>query len=181
MPFVQKPVHPKDLTPIAHRPGILRVRGLASKLMPVDELKALYRRVRAQGGDFIATLLREMNITIKLDEADMARIPVQGATLVVANHPFGMLDGAMLQMLLRRVRPDIKILTNFLLADFPELSEHCIFVDPFGGRTAKEANRDRHALCVVDKSEEQLLPHVANVAQSRMRQQSHARYRADRL
>ncbi len=141
MPFLQRPGQPPAAPNLSHRPGILQVRGIVSKLMPVEELKALYRRVRAQGGDFITSLLREMHVTVKLGDADRERIPATGAVVVVANHPFGMLDGAMLQTLLRQVRPDIKILTNFLLADFPELSEHCIFVDPFGGSAAREANR----------------------------------------
>ena len=34
---------------------------------------------------------------------------------------------------LRRVRPDIRVLTNQLLARIPELRECCLFVDPFDG------------------------------------------------
>ena len=63
--------------------------------------------------------------------ADTARIPATGPVVVVANHPFGMLDGAMLAVLLTRVRPDVKVMTNYLLRDVPELARHCIFVDPF--------------------------------------------------
>ena len=44
-----------------------------------------------------------------------------------------------------RVRPDVKILTNFLLADIPELHEHCIFVDPFGSRTIDSLESARPA------------------------------------
>jgi len=29
------------------------------------------------------------------------------------------------------VRPDVKVMTNYLLRDVPELAQHCIFVDPF--------------------------------------------------
>ena len=62
---------------------------------------------------------------------DQARIPASGPVVVVANHPYGVLDGAILTVLLTRVRPDVKVLTNSLLADVPELRKHCIFVDPF--------------------------------------------------
>jgi len=44
-----------------------------------------------------------------------------------------MLDGAVLAVLLTRVRPDVKVMTNYLLRDVPELARHCIFVDPFQG------------------------------------------------
>jgi putative hemolysin len=49
--------------------------------------------------------------------------------VVVANHPFGVLDGAILTVLLPRVRPDVKVITNSLLGDIPELERHCIFVN----------------------------------------------------
>lgn len=141
MPTPQRSGRVPAVPVLPSRPGILQVRGLASKLMAVDELKALYRRVRQSSGDFFTSLLSEMGVTVKLAAGDAANIPATGAVVVVANHPFGMMDGAMLQMLLNRVRPDVKILTNYLLADFPELSERCIFVDPFGGAAAREANR----------------------------------------
>jgi putative hemolysin len=64
--------------------------------------------------------------------------------VVVANHPFGVLDGAVLTVLLTRVRPDVKLLTNFLLGDVPELHRHCIFVDPF--QTKRSAGANRRAL-----------------------------------
>ena len=51
---------------------------------------------------------------------------------------------AILTVLLTRVRPDVKVLTNFLLGDVPELQRHCIFVDPF--RTDQSAESNRRAL-----------------------------------
>jgi putative hemolysin len=39
------------------------------------------------------------------------------------------------------VRSDVKILTNFLLADIPELQRNCIFVDPFQADRSIESNR----------------------------------------
>jgi putative hemolysin len=44
-------------------------------------------------------------------------------------------------VLLTRVRPDVKVLTNFLLADIPELRQHCIFVDPFQPDPSVDSNR----------------------------------------
>jgi putative hemolysin len=76
-------------------------------------------------------LLAEMNVSSKSSPPDLDRIPVKGPVVAVANHPFGVLDGAALEVLLSRVRRDVKILTNSLLEGIPELHEHCIFVDPF--------------------------------------------------
>jgi len=64
--------------------------------------------------------------------------------VAVANHPFGVLDGAVLAVLLSRVRPDVKILTNSLLEGIPELHEQCIFVDPFHTSSSSYKSVDRN-------------------------------------
>jgi len=112
--------------------GFGGIPPLAEKFIPVDRLRELYHRVRqAPEGFGLEALLAEMRVELRVDSADSARIPATGAVVVVANHPFGMLDGAVLAVLLTRVRPDVKVMTNYLLRDVPELAQHCIFVDPF--------------------------------------------------
>ena len=128
--------------------------GIAAKLAPVDKVRDLYRRVqRAPDGFRLETLLAEMRVDLRLDGADQGRIARTGPVVVVSNHPYGVLDGAILTVLLTRVRPDVKILTNFLLADVPELQHHCIFVDPFHTDRSIHANRKalRDALAHLQK------------------------------
>jgi putative hemolysin len=96
---------------------------------------------RSPEGFRLETLLAEMRIGLSVGAADQARIPASGPVVVVANHPYGVLDGAILTVLLTRVRPDVKVLTNFLLSDVPELQKHCIFVDPFQTDRSLESNR----------------------------------------
>lgn len=116
--------------------------GLAGKLAPVGKVRDLYRRVQDSPEGFrLESLLSEMRIDFRVDSADQVRIPASGPVVVVANHPYGVLDGALLTVLLTRVRPDVKVLTNFLLGDVPELQDHCIFVDPFETDRSIESNR----------------------------------------
>ncbi len=116
--------------------------GLAGKFAPVGKVRDLYRRVQHSPEGFrLETLLSEMRIGLSVGRADQARIPASGPVVVVANHPYGVLDGAILTVLLTRVRPDVKVLTNFLLSDVPELQKHCIFVDPFQTDRSLESNR----------------------------------------
>jgi putative hemolysin len=117
------------LSQVAGFPGI---PALAEKLIPVEKVRELYRRVqRSPEGFGLENLLAAMRVELRVNSADTARIPATGPVVVVANHPYGMLDGAMLAVLLTRVRPDVKVMTNYLLRDVPELARHCIFVDPF--------------------------------------------------
>jgi putative hemolysin len=116
--------------------------GLAARLAPVGKVRDLYRRVQQSAAGFrFETLLAEMRVELRVEAADQARIPATGPVVAVANHPYGILDGAILAALLTRVRPDVKVLTNFLLADVPELERHCIFVDPFQTDRSIESNR----------------------------------------
>ena len=116
--------------------------GLAAKLAPVNKVRNLYLRVqRSPEGFRLESLLSQMRVGLHVGAADQARIPASGPVVAVANHPFGILDGAILTVLLTRVRPDVKVLTNFLLSDVPELERHCIFVDPFQTDRSVESNR----------------------------------------
>jgi putative hemolysin len=128
--------------------------AFAAKLVPFRKARDLYLRVQQSPEGFrLENLLTEMRVGFCVNPADQARIPRSGPVVVVANHPYGVLDGAILTVLLTRIRPDVKVLTNFLLADVPELSPHCIFVDPFQTDRSVEANRRgvRHALAWLQK------------------------------
>ncbi|MGA7930229.1 MAG: lysophospholipid acyltransferase family protein, partial [Candidatus Sulfotelmatobacter sp.] len=124
------------LPQIAGFPG---TPALTEQFVPVEKVRELYRRVqKSREGFGLENLLAEMRVRLRVDAADTARIPVSGPVVVVANHPFGMLDGAALAVLLTRVRPDVKVMSNYLLRAVPELERHCIFVDPF--QTNRAAN-----------------------------------------
>jgi putative hemolysin len=130
---------------LANAPALAGLPRFAEKLLPLEQAHELYERVRRSADGFVlAGLLREMNVDLRVTDTDVKRIPRKGAVVVVANHPYGMLDGAVLAVLLARVRPDVKVMTNFLLEGVPELEQHCIFVDPL--QTACSAQRNRRAL-----------------------------------
>jgi putative hemolysin len=123
-------------------PDLFPFRGVARRLLPIERIRELYRRAQQPvNRSLLENVLAEMQVQYRVAEPDLARIPASGPVLVTANHPFGLLDGAILGALLTRVRPDVKVLTNFLLAGIPELHEHCIFVDPFRHRQSPSVNR----------------------------------------
>ncbi len=107
-------------------------RGLVQRFLPLERIRELHRRAQQPvNRSLLENVLSEMRVTYRITQADFERIPATGPVIVAANHPFGLLDGAILGALLLRVRPDVKIMTNSLLAGVPELHQHCIFVDPF--------------------------------------------------
>ncbi len=85
------------------------------------------------GHDAFERLLTLLDVTYRVTPEDLARIPATGPVVVTANHPFGFLEAAILAAVLRRVRPDFKMMANSLLASVPELRAGFIFVNPYGG------------------------------------------------
>ncbi len=122
-------------------PLLAGLPGFAGKFIPMGQARELYQRVRSAPQGFrLEALLAEMKVKLIVQPADLDRIPVKGPLVAVANHPFGVLDGVVLAVLLLRARPDVKILTNSLLEGIPELHEQCIFVDPFQTPSSVDKN-----------------------------------------
>lgn len=138
----------------SHGPVRRAVAGFAAKVaervLGLTRLEELYAEVAGSRDldGFLAAALRVLGTGFRCDAADLARIPRQGPLLVVANHPFGALDGLLLGTLLRRVRDDVRILANRVLLRIPELRELFFSVDIFGqsGASASNVRPMRHAL-----------------------------------
>jgi putative hemolysin len=86
-------------------------------------------------------LLALLDVTYCVTPEDLGHIPATGPVVVTANHPFGFLEAAILAAVLRRIRPDFKIVANSLLAAVPELRAGFTFVNPYGGGASIRENR----------------------------------------
>ena len=115
---------------------------VVERVLKWDDLGALYEDVRGdgRGSSFVDRVLDKLGVRADIAETDRQRVPVSGPLVVVCNHPFGFVEGLLLERLLRSVRTDIKILGNRLLAHIPECRDLCILVDPFGGVDATRRN-----------------------------------------
>jgi len=89
---------------------------------------------------FTEDLLRNLDIRYEVADADLRRIPPRGSGLIVANHPFGFLEGLIFLSLLERVRTDYRIVANGLLSSVAALRERFIFVNPFQERETRYEN-----------------------------------------
>jgi putative hemolysin len=90
---------------------------------------------------FARHLLDALDISFKTDDCDRKRIPAAGSAVIVANHPYGIVEGLILAALLDQVRPDWKIMVNSILASIAELRAHMILVNPFAAPEANYQNR----------------------------------------
>lgn len=116
------------------------VRRSVERVFMLDQVDLVYRTIRDdpryKGRDFFDSAMEVLNVRIDVAQEDRNRIPESGPLVVVANHPFGGLEGILLMRILLDRRPDVKVMANYLLGRMPEMAAHSILVDPFGNRAA---------------------------------------------
>ncbi|MBW4890867.1 lysophospholipid acyltransferase family protein [Mucilaginibacter sp. HMF5004] len=112
-----------------------KMPGLAALLMEVmkiNKVNTLFEESEHnQGTAFIDAILDGCGVSIDFDEKELKNIPTNGGFIAIANHPYGGIEGLALLRLLCTVRPDSKLMANFLLKKIPNLSEYFIAVNPF--------------------------------------------------
>src|SRR5882672_10519061 len=95
-------------------------------------LKSLYdehRSNRAPGENFWAAAIRNLELKIVYNEDALKRLPKTGSLVVVANHPFGVLDGLIISYLTSKLREDFLVLTNSVLYRAEEIRSHLLPID----------------------------------------------------
>lgn len=106
-------------------------------------LKRLYldnlRNPRA-GESFFAAAVRKLELHVQFDMNALAAIPRTGPVVIVANHPYGVLDGIVISWLVEQVRRDFVVLTNAVLMRAPEVQDFILPIDFAETEDALETN-----------------------------------------
>ena len=90
--------------------------------------------------DFFAEAIRLLELDVRIEGAGLAAIPIAGPLVVVANHPFGVIDGLALGYLISRIRADFKILVHSALFRVPEVRRFLLPIDFAETREALQTN-----------------------------------------
>lgn len=120
----------------------LAARGVES-LLGLSRLNRIYAEVasRTEPAEFVERAMAGLRKSWTVADGGICRVPASGPLIVVANHPFGALDGIILTAMLRRVRADVRLLANYLLHCIPEMHATTFFVDPFDTPGSVQRNR----------------------------------------
>lgn len=122
--------------------AIVISRPILESLLAFRTMNSIYADVHAEKRDlpFAEKVLGALNIGYDVPDEDLQNVPRSGPVVVVSNHPIGGVEGLILTALLQRIRPDVKVLANYVLSRLPELHDTQIYVDPFGRAGSAERN-----------------------------------------
>jgi len=118
------------------------VEVMLERVFSIKHLDKLYRGLEPSTDDqaFLQQVFKTFNIQYQVAAEELARIPKTGPLVIVANHPFGCIEGIIMAAMLRQIRPDVKIMANSILERIPEIRDLFISVNPFGGKAATRSN-----------------------------------------
>jgi putative hemolysin len=120
-------------------PHIISAVEWALALQELNRRYAEFQKIRDER-PFADQALEFLNINYKVADTEVSLIPAKGPVIIIANHPFGGLEGLILASILRSVRTDIKFMANYLLTRIPDFRDMIISVDPFKGRDSVKRN-----------------------------------------
>lgn len=100
------------------------------KWLDIDKVNKIHRdNCGTPGPEFCAALLRDLDIKLRIDNAELLDHLPEGAFITVSNHPFGALDGITLIHLIGSRRPEYKVMVNMVLNYITAMRPNFIAVD----------------------------------------------------
>jgi putative hemolysin len=120
---------------------IARVSGIAGIEVVAGSLD-----FEADPGEFARQALVRLGVRYTLAASELQQVPESGGVIVVANHPFGGVDGLIAINALYARRPDFKLLANGMLGRLKPLQDAVLPVDALGSDARSNARSLRDAL-----------------------------------
>jgi putative hemolysin len=128
----------------AGRAVIRLVENATGRLLLLRRARGIETELAA-GRSFWQAIPERFGLSLHIAAGDLEAIPANGPLVLVANHPFGLLDGLMMGHLLDRIRPDFRILANSILQGAPAVDRVVLPISFDGTPEAVRLNLDTRA------------------------------------
>ncbi len=99
----------------------------------------------ASGRSFWEVIAQRYGLSLEVVGGSLANIPANGPLVLIANHPYGILDGLMMGHLLDKVRGDFRILANSVFRRAEELNRVILPISFDETREAVKLNLETRA------------------------------------
>ncbi|ARE42226.1 Acyltransferase domain protein [Rhodovulum sp. P5] len=99
-----------------------------------------YEREVEQGRDFWDVMVDRYGLTLDIAGGSLDHIPASGPLILIANHPYGILDGLMMGHILSHVRGDFRILANSVFRKAEALNKVILPITFEDTRAAQQLN-----------------------------------------
>ena len=111
------------------------MENVTGRLKLIRQAKGYDREV-AEGRDFWQVMAERYRLGLEVTKGSLSDIPAEGPVVVVANHPYGILDGMMMGYILQILRGDFRILAHHVFRKADELNR---IILPISFAETKEA------------------------------------------
>ncbi|KPP87859.1 MAG: putative hemolysin [Rhodobacteraceae bacterium HLUCCO07] len=107
----------------------------------------------SSGRDFWDVIVERYNLRLNVVEGSLANIPANGPLILIANHPYGILDGLMMGHILNRARGNFRILAHHVFCKAEDLNRVILPISFDGTREAIQLNLEtrKEALRYLDQ------------------------------
>ncbi|PKP37813.1 MAG: hemolysin [Bacteroidetes bacterium HGW-Bacteroidetes-15] len=117
------------------------IAKMLMSILQINKVNREYSKISNLNGlEFLDALLKRLEILYEINAEELKRIPKEGPFIIIANHPYGGIDGIILLKIIQEIRPDFKAMANFLLRRIDPIKDSIIPVDPFEGQSQISAS-----------------------------------------
>ncbi|NDW18968.1 hypothetical protein D0T53_08600 [Dysgonomonas sp. 216] len=122
---------------------VLKISGLNKVNQVYDGAK------QCEGVDFCTRLLKNAGINIVVENSEVLDRFKDEAFVTVSNHAYGHIDGIAAIETVGSIRPDYKMMVNFILGMIDTMAMHFIAVNPYSsGKLADKSSLDGVKQCI---------------------------------
>ena len=102
--------------------ALIRMMENATGRINLIRRAAGYEHDLAQGRDIWQVMVERYGLSLDIARGSLDLIPREGPLILIANHPYGILDGLMLGHILAQTRGDFRILAHHVFCKSPDLA-----------------------------------------------------------
>jgi putative hemolysin len=136
----------QSISPILAKPLIMKS---VMKIGGFDKVNRIYDSAKHESGtDIEDAMIDGLGITRKVHNIEILKQFEGKPFITVSNHPYGHVDGIMLIGEVSKIRPDFKVMVNWMLGQIDIMQDHFIGVNPYSANISAKSSLNGLKECI---------------------------------